>query len=262
MPKKLIRISTALKRSCMQFGASVATLTFGDCAENHVGMEQLGTRANKGFTHADLLAAQARFEAVGRTCRLVHLGEDAYVLVIEKGVDQLVGSALALFHEQALLNYDRLALMRNRVVNKRARYNLCFDDEGHEPAYELGKGRVIAYRDVPLSQMLQAALPTWFGLKAEGLKGEGNYYYDLATCGIGYHGDSERRKVIAARVGASMPIYFQWFERSMPIGERIEIPLDHGDMYIMSEQAVGTNWKCSSIRTLRHATGCDAYTVI
>jgi hypothetical protein len=105
-------------------------------------------------------------------------------------------------------------------------------------------------------------MPDWFGEKARDLKAEGNYYYNLEKCGIGFHGDGERRKVIAARVGASMPIHYQWFHRFKPVGERFVIPLHDGDMYIMSEKAAGTDWKSSSILTLRHATGGPEYTTI
>jgi hypothetical protein len=92
------------------------------------------------------------------------------------------------------------------------------------------------------------------------LKGELNYYFDISKCGIGWHGDSERRKVVALRLGASLPIYFQWYYDTERIGERFEIPLNDGDMYVMSEKAVGTDWKMRSIFTLRHATGCDKFT--
>ena len=35
--------------------------------------------------------------------------------------------------------------------------------------------------------------------------------------------------------------------------------LNHGDIYIMSEKAVGTDWKKNSILSVRHAAGCDKY---
>ena len=35
----------------------VITITFGDAAENHLGMEQLGTRANKGFSFINITHA-------------------------------------------------------------------------------------------------------------------------------------------------------------------------------------------------------------
>lgn len=41
----------------------------------------------------------------------------------------------------------------------------------------------------------------------------------------------------------------------MPIGKRAEIILQHGDMYVMSEKAVGTDWQRPSKIELRHAAG-------
>ena len=71
--------------------------------------------------------------------------------------------------------------------------------------------------------------------------------------------EEERRKVIALRMGASMTLYYQWFLRGEPVGPRLAIPLHDGDMYVMSEKAVGTDWKKKVIYTLRHATGADKF---
>jgi hypothetical protein len=57
-------------------------------------------------------------------------------------------------------------------------------------------------------------------------------------------------------------MHWQWFYQGKPIGDRIQIPLEAGDMYVMSEKAVGTDWKKKTIPTLRHATGCDKFTTI
>ena len=46
---------------------------------------------------------------------------------------------------------------------------------------------------------------------------EGNKYYDTTRTGIGYHGDTERRKVIAFRLGGDMPLYYQWFLNSKQV---------------------------------------------
>ena len=96
---------------------------------------------------------------------------------------------------------------------------------------------------------------------SKGVNGEANYY-DISKCGIGFHGDGERKKVVAMRMGASMPLYYQWFQRSKPIGKRVKIDLYDGDMYVMSEKAVGFDWLKKIIPTLRHATGCDKFTII
>lgn len=168
----------------------------------------------------------------------------------------------SLFKEQAALNKDTKALMRGRVVNKKARHNLCFAEKGHAADYEAGRGTVVAYDDVPMTKRLVEGMEAFFGRAKGSLIAEGNYYYDLKKCGIGFHGDTERRIVYAARLGASMPLHFQWFHRCEPVGERIVVPLDGGDVYVMSEKAVGADWRCSSKVTLRHATGSSAYTTI
>jgi len=40
------------------------------------------------------------------------------------------------------------------------------------------------------------------------------------------------------------------------------VELHDGDVYAMSEKAVGTDWKKKLVPTLRHATGCKTYTTI
>ncbi len=253
---------------------STITLTFGDSAENHVGMEQLGKRVEvgQGFTCDELRGLRDSLKLKGILSNYYGLSaaagttaEEAGVLVIDDGVNALLGrpdGAAALFAEQAALNVDRQAFMYGRVVNKHARWNLCFESFDQEPDYATGKGRVISLDSLPLTDALYKALPTTFGPKAANLKGEGNYYYDITKCGIGFHGDSERRKVIGVRLGAALPLHYQWFHGNAPIGDRIVLPLKGGDIYIMSEKAVGTDWKSSKMLTLRHATGCAKFTTI
>ena len=248
------------------------TLTFGDAAENHKGMEQIGHKLEEGqgFVLADLQTMQLKMESLGITCELVQLSDgvkpEAHALVIKGGVTHLLKRTnpsldqMDMFVEQKKLAYDKQAFMYGRVVNKHARWNLCFDDASRGPLYEEGKGTIVGYDEVPLMKGLRDQFGSLFGPKATDLKVESNYYYDTTKCGIGYHGDSERVKVIAMRIGkASMPMYYQWFYKGEPVGERIEIPLDAGDMYVMSEKAVGADWKKKNVYTLRHATGCKKF---
>ncbi len=249
------------------------TLTFGDSAENHVGMEQIGTRvaAGHGFQYDDLISIQSRAIERGVMCEHVQLSEhdlpDAHVLVLRQGVNALISghgcTQEHMFEEQQTLAYDKKAYMYGRVVNKHARWNLCFDAESREPDYAAAKGRIVGYSEVPLLQELKYQIETLVGPKAADLKVESNYYYDTRRCGIGFHGDSERRKVIGVRIGnASMPLHFQWFRNGLPVGEPKLVPLNAGDIYVMSEKAVGTDWKKKDIYTLRHATGCAKFTTV
>lgn len=250
----------------MNPGNSVITMTFGEVAENHVGMQKLGSLSKEGFSIQDLNKAKEAFENRGATCELINLpcpieykNCEASVLVIRKGV-RVFTDPTDLWKELSELDTDKKAKMRGRIVNKKARHNLCVDEFDQEPHYETGKGRVVSWAKVPCLGTIRDSLPDFVGEKAQDLKAEGNYYYDLSVCGIGYHGDSERKKVIAVRLGSGMPIFYRWYYKSERIGDPVKIDLHDGDMYIMSEKAVGTDWKLRNTPTLRHATGARKYT--
>ncbi len=254
------------------------TLTFGDQAENHVGMEKIGQLAEEGFGLEDLLAAKKMFEEKGGEATLVDLKElsentdikrtatDAYVLLLRGGVNIFLKEDRATdddcLKEQEALEVDKKAFMYGRVVNKKARHNLCFGDKGQEPDYENGKGRIICYSDVPILNRIRSMIPTYLGEKGSSLVAEGNYYYDPKKCGIGFHGDAERKRVVAIRLGAEMPLHYQWFQNGKPVGKRIKLMPRHGDMYVMSEKATGCDWKKKLQYTLRHAAGCNSFLMI
>jgi hypothetical protein len=170
-------------------------------------------------------------------------------------------AAAALAEQAALMPItDRKALFRGKLLNKNARWNLCFDARAQEPALAAGRGRIVPFDALPLLAAVRSQLPYYFGAaKATDLLAEGNYYYDAGRTGIGFHGDGERRLVIALRLGAEIPLHYQWYLRSAPQGARIALRLNPGDMYVMSEKAVGTDWKRSSIWSLRHAAGAPRY---
>lgn len=254
----------------------VITLTFGEQAENHRGMQLLGDGlADSGFTLKELREAKKRFETRGFSCEYIRLDKQvrddidekfdrAAVLIVRNGVDALLGDTLTnkLETEQYKLNWDKYALMYGRVVNKHARHNLCYGKHAQKPCYEQGKGRIISWDEIPLTKKLKKSLCTFMGKKAKNVQGEGNLYFDVEKCGIGFHGDTERKMVMAVRLGASMPLHFQWFQKGKPIGKRIKLEIHNGDFYVMSEKATGHDWKKKIITTLRHATGCKKFTTI
>ena len=209
----------------------VITLTFGESAENHKGMQVIGKtlESGQGFHADDLDLIENAFLERGADTNLYlldsgHSDTDlAYVLVIHKGVDALLATHsadhTALFQEQRALDYDKRAFMYGRVVNKNARWNLCFDEKAQEPDYATGKGRIVPFEDVPLLSRVRDELA---GLhpKLRDLKVESNYYYDASKCGIGWHGDGERKKVLGVRLGTvGVPIYFQWYHDGETVGD-------------------------------------------
>jgi hypothetical protein len=247
----------------------VYTITFGDVAENHAKMQKIGSLHESGYSIAQLLYIQEKLNGYGLATEMVDLNagfnesfSEAKVLVIRRGAQYILGeeTTAGLMAENDNLTMDKKALMKGKVVNKVARWNLCFADEDQEPNYEDGKGRVVAWKHIPRMAQIRQVISEW--TEDVLLNGEANYYYDISQCGIGFHGDGERRKVFAVRMGETMPIYFKWYQNSQPVGEPFEVVLNDGDMYIMSEKAVGFDWLKKKIPTLRHSTGCAKFTGI
>ena len=243
------------------------TLTWGDVCENGPGMQKIGVEDESGYSIEEIEVMKNKFEKSGCVCEMINMNdkvdfggedvEEARILVIRGGVNVLMNeNNLDDFYlEQCGLDVDKKVFMRGKVKNKLARYNLCFGFESQEPDYDNKKGRVIKYDDVKCLNEIRGNMVEYFG--ENNLYCEGNYYYDLKKCGIGLHGDSERRKVIGMRLGKSMMLRFSWYKKFFSVGEVVDIELNAGDIYVMSDKSVGFDWKKSSIFTLRHAGGVE-----
>lgn len=274
------------------------TLTFGEVAESHVGMQKIGRMAERGFSLDDLERAAEYFMDKGCDAFIIHLNEflpdmstiedkeekkyleqaineeefQAYVLVVRNGMKciQDDNEGKHLLTEMLLFEWDTKLYneRRGKVQNKLARHNLNFDEIGQEADFQAGKGTTVSWDEVNLLNDLRFQLIDAFGESAVDLKCEGNKYYAVSKTGIGYHGDSERRKVIGVRLGHPMSMHWMWFYKDKPRGLNVSITLQPGDIYAMSEKTVGTDWRPkvsmgwkSKRYTLRHAAGADKYTI-
>jgi hypothetical protein len=242
-------------------------ITLGENAENHVGMQKIGDGelARSGFSCDELSRIKDEYEELGGVAELYDLRtlsgvddvpeanvlilRDSTVFLCDRDADKILG-------ELAGLEWDKKYWdqRRQKVLNKNARHNLCFAEQGNEPDYGNKKGRVVAFADVPLMASWKSRVEKLCDQPP--LAAEGNLYYDARKCGIGWHGDGERKKVIALSLcspDVTREIQWRWYLRSEPISDRIVVQLGNGDGYIMSEKASGFDWKKSSIYTLRHA---------
>ena len=265
------------------------TITFGDCAENNIGMEILiGSKITAGFSTGELRKAYEKLIELKVVCELHVLGSylpedmreigidkknDATLLIIRDGVNMYLQdinkTAEDMLKEHESLEWDKTILSRKHknngkdgVVNKNARWNLCYGNVYQKPDIVNGKGTIITFDDVPCTKYIKERLPELLGNLASDMVAEGNLYYDTTKCGIGFHGDAERNIVVAVRLGETIPLCYQWFYKRRPVGEKITFAINHGDIYVMSEKAVGKDWLKSSIFTLRHSAGCATYTTL
>lgn len=240
---------------------STITITFGDVAENGVRMQKIGAKSDRGFSVADMLRFKDMYEEQKLVCELIDLNavcgfnfEPAFMLIV-RGYNSAIMDRFKQEHSQLIP--DRKKKMRGRVVNSLARHNLCFGAENQLADYDSGKGTIVAFSDLPVLNSIRERLISEIGVDVK--VAEGNYYYDIKKCGIGWHGDAERSWVVGMRFGQTMPFCIAWYQRSKRISEVIRVDLYEGDMYMLSEKAVGSDWMKKIVPTLRHSAGCKKY---
>lgn len=191
------------------------TFTFSESVENHAGMQVVGKKANCGFTYEELKGAAEKARTAGYTAELLNLErklpahlrvqeEDkeskgkkaigaqstrAWVLIVRNGARMLLKSDVhmaAFWTETKALNtiVDKKAFMKGRVVNKRARYNLCMADFEQKAVYAEKKGTIVSFADKRIAKLakMRGALDGLLGPKAKQLNAELNYYYDPNKC--------------------------------------------------------------------------------
>jgi hypothetical protein len=270
-------------------GKRAVCITIGEQSENHVGMAKQGDGlAETGYSVDHLMDIKTAFESIGGVADMVNLNngltdavlsddvyvEGACVLVMRDCVGRIFShrkeSASDVFNEMMSFEWDKKYwdVRRSKWLNKLARYNVCFGAESKGVNEDEKSGTIIGYDKCPLLKKCKDYLERICGEgKTASLECEGNLYYDLSKTGIGFHGDGERKKVIAMNLcdeGVEREIHWQWYVDYKPVGERTKVVLRNGDCYVMSEKASGFDWKRrvkivdgkkKKLATLRHAAG-------
>ena len=251
------------------------SLTVGNGGENHTGMEFLGNLRKKGqgWDVDRLLYAKDILESIfDKNVELFNLNEeclqgvnipkgskpkDAYLMVVRNFLSENVHKNM--IKELGSYEWDRKYwdTRRQKVLNKLARANVCYGKEGRAANYAEGKGTIIGFDKSPLVGNLLKVVEIL--MQDKGLIVEGNQYDNVSKNGIGPHGDTERVCVSCLRIGESMPMKFGMFWNCKLRGKPFETVINGGDLYFMSEEAVGAEWKSRSKWIWRHCAGAPKY---
>jgi hypothetical protein len=253
-------------------------MVYCDCAFSQPGGKSvpLGKIAKRGFSSDQLrklcasLTSQGigasivdlRAEAVARgaPASWVERMDEAVVLVIRDGANVLTDDpemADKMLREHEGLEYDKTTVMYRKVCVARSRRNLHFADEGRPEDMANGRNTVVAWTSVPANARCHRVLTELLGT-TDVTSAVANHYPDPAKCGIGWHGDAERRQTIMVRLGAgsnTRPIHFLWCGDGAKIASPITIDLQHGDVMVPCAKAVGTDYHQKRVPTVRHGTG-------
>lgn len=245
-------------------------ITFGETAILHIGGKEFGAgRRDAGFSVSELGelgASLPHSELIMLSDALpkhLRAGHQAGVLVLREGAQTILqepDAALHLWREQENVEYDCKFFDRGRTKNKVARHNIVFGEKGQQASEDYRECTVKAFSELPWLARFRASLSGPLGAKAANLNAEGNHYY-TSTCGIGFHGDSERKVVVCLSLGAASTLRYCWRapRSSDPFGKPIDIRVQHGDVYVMSEKATGFDWRNRSQYRLVHAAGAAKY---
>ena len=251
------------------------SLTIGNGGENHTGMEFLGNLRKKGqgWDLDRLLYAKEVLENIfdkqvdlynlnkecleGVTIPEASKPKDAHLMVVRGFLTDRVHKNM--IKELGSYEWDRKYwdTRRQKVLNKLARANVCYGKEGRAANYAEGNGTIIGFDQSPLVGNLLQVVEIL--MRDKDLIVEGNQYDDVGKNGIGPHGDTERVCVACLRVGASMSIKYGMFWNCKVRGKPFEAVINGGDLYFMSEEAVGAEWKSRSKWIWRHCAGAPKY---
>ena len=223
----------------------------GQCAERGFSPEQL--RALHAKLSAEGSAVSSRLYELTSACRAAG-ASDANVLVVKLPADVADGAYAEM---RDSVKYSRYAFRYGRRVTSRSRNIAYVSGEpcGEDP--ESNAPEVVAWRDVPHCQRVREFLNDLL-CDTEAVHAVAIRYADIRECGIRWHGDAERRKTLVTRLGPNSkrhPFWLMWYHNHAPVSDPIRIDIEHGEVCIPSEKAVGTDCKRYIIPTLRHATG-------
>ena len=224
---------------------------------------------NKALTSENLIKLKGIFDGLGAKTVLYNLKKlpdepDAKVLHIPNSDDTFASETFMEIKQLGLCGIDTKVFNARKkcVQNKLARGNFNIGDKHQDPDIANGINTLYSFSEMPNANKIRqvfngmaekANIPSMRDLWAEA----NVYYHD--KCGIRYHGDTERPNspVIGVNFGKTRYLDFRSFYKHRFHGEQIRITLNHGDIYIMNEHAVGVGWlKYGKSRVLfRHRAG-------
>lgn len=194
----------AERKSLMKMPAQCAvSLTFANRGENEKGMEIIGGPPSKLVNMDILKAAKMQWTGEAELYDLSAMvdqdlvsknsGGGSGILVLRQFAQRLLGEDAPdhIEHELEVQKHngkiDTKALIRGQVKNKNARHNNVMAHFDQASEHAAGKGTVVKIKDYPFINALTSHAAMWMQ-QDNPLICEQNRYFDVKSCGIGWHG--------------------------------------------------------------------------
>lgn len=249
-------------------------LLFCDVANHGDGMQKVGNICDSGFTNENLLRyyqnltpGKASIYNI-KDCLPTTLYQipDCYVLVIKDyfkdQVDEIqkILSTKESSDESGItgVNWDTerisgLKLLHNKLGNK-----LIFCELDNNWKYPFSPhqnvGTIYNTRFIPSLFSIQRELQNQLGYLPVI---DGTYFYDLNECYTPFHQVKDRKKLVGLGIGETQPLQFRWFHGSTVCSDTMSIPIEHGDLYIISQSAAGIQKEKQTKLYLKYGIGTN-----
>jgi hypothetical protein len=238
-----------------------AVITFAGSIESDRTGATHGTK-RKGFNRADLVNIGHHMSSVlGHHSTLYTVGSTlvlGHVLIVKGFGNPNIFNEICDTHKDYI---DRHLWSYGKLKNKNARWNTNYADIEQKgditnPDPDKRVPSLVPFTKVPHIAAVREQLGNLPGVDTKNLYGEVNVYRKSTTIqGIGEHMDKEREMVIGLSVG-TMPrfICFQAYKGVQPIGRKLKIQIEPGDLYFMDIIGKGTG-SVMKPHIRHHATG-------
>lgn len=247
-------------------------LMFCDIANHGHGMQQIGNICDSGFTNEHLLWMCSNinsdkavlYNVTSILPKTLYQIPDSYVLVLKGFFTEQANSLY-----QTMLtpegsngsfitgvNWDNERIHNGKLVSNRLGNKLLFYDLNSAWKYPLSIndkcGTIYNSKLIPTLDLFQKMLQQQVGFLPVV---DATYYYNTKECFTPLHQVKDRKKIVGLGIGATMPLQFRWFHGSISCSDTMTIPIEHGDLYILSQGAAGMHKEKQTKLYLKYGIG-------
>lgn len=254
---------------------SAITISLSESVSHGNDMWRIGIKSKTGFSNDELL--RIFYSLPQGLCDLINLKDvlpttlyeipDAYILIIRS---MYLEYANKIFNTMVNIEssnedgnitgvqWDNQRFNKDKIVTNKLHSKLLFLDIGSEYKVQFNhfekRGTIYNVRRMP--ELFQFATEMT-SLLMRSFYVEGTNYYNTNECYSPLSQNKESKQVVNLHLGNSIPLHFKWFHNTTEVSDLVSIQLNHGDVYIMNEVALGSVKESKSKLYLKHGIGND-----
>lgn len=249
-------------------------LLFSDVASHGEKMEKIGLICDSGFTNENIITYYNNLNSEN-VCiynvksvlpQTLYQIPDCYVLVMKGYFSEISDSLLTTLSTPESssdsfitgVNWDTKRVTISGLSDNVLGYKLVFADLGHNWKYNFSqsenRGTIYNSSLIPSLNLMQSILQNEVGYLPVV---EATYYYNNQLCYTPLHKTNNRKKIVGLGLGSTIPLQFVWYHSKQRCSDSFSIPIEHGDLYIISEAAAGISKEKQTGLYLKYGIGSN-----